>query len=91
MRRACVIGVLAVVTAGCVRPLDLSGSAWSRPDTSFQQVTQDERDCASKAGDAGWTPDLVVGGIVDAVRFGVAESTRSGVYDHCMTAKGYRS
>lgn len=91
MRTLIALGALALVAAGCAGPLDLSGAAWSRPDTSIQQVTQDERDCASQAAEAGWTPDLVVGGIVDAVRFGIAEGRRTGVYHQCMTAKGYRA
>lgn len=91
MRPLIALAALALAAAGCARPLDLSGAGWSRPDTSIQQITQDQRECASQAAEAGWTPDLVVGGVVDAVRFGIAEERRTAVYRECMTAKGYRA
>ena len=40
--------------------------------------------------EAGYTPDLILGGLVDIVRFEIEEAQRRGSYARCMTAKGYR-
>jgi len=42
------------------------------------------------AREAGWTPDLVVGGLVDVARYVVEERQRTGAYRRCMLSKGYQ-
>jgi hypothetical protein len=86
-------GLLAVLLAlltGCTTIYDLSGSDWTKPDTIIQQTTQDEMECVREAREAGWTPDLIVGGVVDAVRIGIEESQRRSAYQRCMLARGYQ-
>jgi len=79
-----------LLLAGCANKYDLSGSDWTKSNTLIQQTTQDEMDCVRNARDAGWTPDLIVGGLVDLARFGIEERQRRGSYASCMTARGYR-
>jgi hypothetical protein len=87
-----VLALLAILLlAGCYTKYDLSGSDWSKQGTLIQQTTQDEMDCVRRAREAGWTPDLVLGGVVfDLPRFVIEETQRSSSYKRCMTAKGYR-
>lgn len=89
MRPATAFLLLALLT-GCTTRYDLSGTEWTKPGTIFQEITQDEMDCARGAREAGWTPDLVVGGLVDVARVAVEERQRSGSYERCMSAKGYQ-
>ena len=85
---AALLGLLLLT--GCSTKYDLIGSDWSKPNTLIQQTTQDEMDCVREAREAGSTPDLIVGGLVDIVRFEMEEAQRRGSYARCMTAKGYR-
>jgi hypothetical protein len=85
---AALLGILLLT--GCSTKYDLIGSDWSKPNTLIQQTTQDEMDCVREAREAGSTPDLIVGGLVDIVRFEMEEAQRRGSYARCMTAKGYR-
>jgi hypothetical protein len=85
---AALLGVLLLT--GCATKYDLTGADWAKPNTMFQQTTQDEMECVREAREAGYTPDLIVGGLVDIVRFEIEEAQRRGSYARCMTAKGYR-
>ena len=86
------LALLAILLlAGCANKFDLTGSDWTKPNTMIQQTTQDEMDCVRGAREAGWTPDLIVGGLVDAGRFQIEEAQRRGSYARCMTARGYRA
>jgi hypothetical protein len=87
--RPLAILLLAVAVGGCAAELDVSGSKWAKTGTSFNQVTLDETDCARGASDAGKTPDLIVGGLADAVRNGIRERGRQGTYEKCMRDRGY--
>ncbi len=89
--RALAIVFLAAAVSGCAAELDVSGSKWAKAGTSFNQVTLDETDCARVASDAGKTPDLIVGGLTDAVRNGIRERGRQGTYDRCMRERGYQT
>ncbi len=80
----------AAALAGCTAGLDLSGREWTRPDTGVSQVTWDEIECVRAASAAGRTPDLIVGGVVDAVRNALRESGRAAAYGRCMVGKGYQ-
>ena len=79
-----------LLLAGCSTKYDLTGAEWTKPGTMIQQTTHDEMDCVRVARVAGWTPDLILGGLVDLGRFAIEEGQRSGSYKRCMTAKGYQ-
>jgi hypothetical protein len=76
--------------AGCSTKYDLSGSDWKKSGTMFQDVAYDEMECVRDAREAGWTRDLVVGGLVDVARYVVEEGQRTSAYRRCMLAKGYQ-
>lgn len=85
-----VLPLLALLAlAGCASNLDVSGTAWGKPGAQAYQTSLDELECGRGAADAGWTPDLIVGGLVDVARVVVEERARTGSYNGCMTAKGY--
>ena len=81
-----VLGTLA----GCSVKYDLTGADWTKPGTMVQDATYDEMECVRGAREAGATPDLIVGGLVDVGRFFVEDSQRSSAYRRCMAAKGYQ-
>jgi hypothetical protein len=56
----------------------------------YQDVTYDEMECVRAAREAGWTPDVYIGGIADVVRFTIEERQRDGAFHRCMIAKGYQ-
>ena len=89
MRLAIVLLVLGTL-AGCSTKYDLSGSDWKKSGTMFQDVAYDEMECVRDAREAGWTPDLVVGGLADVARYVVEERQRTGAYHRCMLSKGYQ-
>jgi hypothetical protein len=85
------IALLALGTlAGCSVKYDLTGAEWTKPGTLVQNITYDEMECVRSARDAGHTPDLIVGGVVDVGRYFVEEGQRAGTYRSCMQAKGYQ-
>jgi len=85
------LALLAILSlTGCATKYDLTGSDWTKPNTMIQQTTQDEMECVREARAAGYTPDLIVGGLVDVARFEIEEAQRRGRYTRCMTAKGYQ-
>jgi len=81
------LGLLAL--AGCSAKYDLAGASWAKSNTMVQQVTLDEIDCAREAREASYTPDLIVGGLVDVGRYFYEERQRFGTYERCMIARGY--
>jgi hypothetical protein len=89
MRLAIALLVLGTLT-GCSTKYDLSGSDWTKPELLIQDLTYDEMECVRAAREAGRTPELIVGGLADTVRYGVEERQRSGAYGRCMLAKGYQ-
>jgi outer membrane lipoprotein SlyB len=85
------IALLAlVVLAGCSNKFDLSGTDWKKSNTMFQDVTYDEMECVRAAREAGWTPDVIIGGVADVARFTIEERQRDGAFHRCMIAKGYQ-
>jgi len=76
--------------AGCSIKYDLSGADWTKPDTMVQEATYDEMACVRAARDAGHTPDLIVGGVVDVGRYTVEEYQRRDAYRGCMQTRGYQ-
>jgi hypothetical protein len=90
MRLAIALLVLGTLT-GCSVKYDLTGTDWTKTGTLIQDVTYDEMECVRSAREAGHTPDLIVGGLVDVGRYVVEERQRSGTYHECMQAKGYQS
>jgi hypothetical protein len=89
--RAIAILLLAAAAGGCAAELDVSGAKWKKKGASFNQVTFDETECARSASDAGKTPDLIVGGLLDIARNTVRERGRQGTYEKCMKDRGYRT
>jgi hypothetical protein len=47
-------------------------------------------ECARTASRAYWTPDLIVGGLVDVVRVKVEDAQMIGAFNGCMRSKGYQ-
>jgi hypothetical protein len=90
MRLAPALITLAAVLAGCSVHPDVSGTHWVRPDAMLQDITLDEVDCARRADQAGATPDLVVGGLVDVVRLVNEDGQRRTAFRQCMADRGYQ-
>ena len=82
-----VLGLVAL--SGCTAKYDLAGAEWTKPETMYQQITLDEIDCAREAREAGYTPDLIVGGLLDTTRYFIEDHQRYGAYERCMTSRGY--
>jgi hypothetical protein len=95
-RRRAVTGAIAVsllglvAVSGCVARVDISGREWTKPDAGVARTTWDEYQCAWMPAESWRTPDLVVGGLADTVRFLIEERRREAEFDRCMTARGYR-
>ena len=89
--RAIAILLLGAVVGGCASELDVSGARWKKEGVGFNQVTLDETECARSAMDAGQSPDLILGGLVDLGRNAIRERGRQGTYEKCMKDRGYRS
>jgi len=86
-----VLALLALAAlAGCSTKYDLSGAAWKKPGTMLAETTYDEMECVRAARDAGHTPDLIVGGVVDVGRYTVEEYQRRDAYRGCMQTRGYQ-
>lgn len=81
--------VLLMLLAGCAPAFDVSGREWTRRDVSVQQVTLDETECARTAYEAGWTPDLLLGGLLDVGRLAVEHRAQARTYRNCLKGKGY--
>jgi uncharacterized protein YceK len=81
--------VIVVLLAGCTRIIDISGAEWRRTGAGIQQVTFDEVECARDTVNAGDLPDMIVGGVVDAVVVPLEDRRRGAAYDRCMLARGY--
>ena len=90
MRLAPVPLALAAVLAGCAVHPDVSGTLWVRPGATFQDITLDEVDCARRADEAGATPDLIVGGLVDVVRLAIEDGQRRTAFRQCKADRGYQ-
>jgi hypothetical protein len=90
MRLALALLLATGTLAGCSVKYDLSGADWKKPGVNIQTVTLDEMECVREAREAGRTPDLVVGGLVDVGRYFVEERQREARYLGCMQAKGYQ-
>lgn len=88
MRLTMMAAVMLLV--GCAPAFDVAGRTWTKPNTSIQQVTLDETECARAAYDAGWTPDLILGGLLDVGRVVVQNGAQIHTYTRCMTKQGYR-
>lgn len=88
MRIASALALLIVLT-GCTPAFDVSGRTWTKPGVAINQVTLDETECARKAFEAGDTPDLLLGGLLDVGRLLVENSIQAGTYRGCMTNLGY--
>jgi hypothetical protein len=82
--------VALLVLAGCAPAFDVAGRESTKPQASIQQVTLDETECARQAWAAGWTPDLVLGGVIDVGRLVVERGVQAATYRGCLTDRGYR-
>jgi hypothetical protein len=82
--------VLALVAfGGCTAAFDVTGREWQKAGAGLPQVTLDETECARNAFEAGDTPDLILGGLLDVVRLAVENSAQARTYRDCMTSRGY--
>jgi hypothetical protein len=90
MRLAPALIALAAVLAGCAVHPDIGGTQWVRPGITIQEITLDEVDCARRSDDAGATPDLFVGGLVDVVRLAIEDGQRRTAFRRCMADRGYQ-
>ena len=90
MRLAMALLVLLTTLTGCTVKYDLQGTDWKKSNTMLPQTTQDEMDCVRAAREDGWTPDLVLGGLLDVVRWNVGDRMRLSSYKRCMVARGYQ-
>lgn len=79
----------ALLLTGCTRVLDVAGSDWDRANTSIQQETFDEVECARATEPLAKSPYTIVGGVIDAVLVPLADARRGAAYDRCMREKGY--
>jgi|GEM_PF-2372538 len=89
-RRVVAAAVAMAGLGGCTAALDLSGREWGKAGADIRQVTLDEIECVRAVSDAGQTPELYIGGVADAVRFGIRERVRARTYADCMTSRGYQ-
>jgi hypothetical protein len=82
-----VVGLLTVLACGCTT-WHLRDQ-WTKPDTGISQSTWDDWECHRDADDARLTPNLLVGGAVDALRVVVDQE----LIDHrdatCLRERGY--
>jgi hypothetical protein len=90
MRLLLAVLVTATSLAGCTVKYDLSGAEWTKAGTIIQTVTLDEMECVRVAREAGSTPELWLGGLVDVGRMVVEDRQRGDAYRSCMLAKGYQ-
>ena len=79
--RLVLVAMAAVLLAGCA--LDLSGTAWKKPDAMFQHVTAAEMACARQTYEVGYGLDLVFGGLLDLMRLGVNEARLQLAFRGC--------
>ena len=86
--RGALLGGL-VLLAGCAPHFDIGGGEWAKPGSAIQQTTLDEMDCARTASRAYWTPDLVLGGLLDVVRVTIEDAQMTSAFTECMRTKGY--
>ncbi|HSF06150.1 MAG TPA: hypothetical protein VLG10_10210 [Methylomirabilota bacterium] len=75
--------------AGCTAAFDVAGRDWTRDNTSHPQITLDQTECARDAYEAGDTPDLLLGGLLDVLRLGIENGSQAHAYRECMTSRGY--
>lgn len=90
MRLALALLVAAGSLAGCTTKYDLSGADWQRPGAMIQVVTLDQMDCVRIAREAGDTPEMWLGGLVDVGRQVVEERRRADAFQGCMRERGYQ-
>ena len=79
--------VAVLILAGCTS-IDL-GRAYTKRDVGVVQTSWDEWQCRREVEDTVRTPDLLVGGIADAVRLFVETEARDLKLGRCMEARGY--
>lgn len=69
--------------------LDL-GDVWSKPGATTQVTTRDDWECRREAYDQVYpSPDMYVGGVVDAVRVVWDDMRSDRTHADCMKARGY--
>jgi hypothetical protein len=82
--------ILALVSfGGCTAAFDVAGREWEKPGAGLPEVTLDQTECARSAYEAGDTPDLLLGGLLDVLRLARENSAQAGAYRDCMTSRGY--
>jgi len=85
------VAVLALTLfGGCTAAFDVAGRDWTKPDTTHSQITLDQTECARVAYEAGDTPDLLLGGLLDVMRLAIENGAQAHAYRECMTSRGYQ-
>jgi hypothetical protein len=82
------VAVTAVVVLSGCTTWDVD-HRWTKPGVASQQLALDDIECRRQQYDSGWTPDLIVGGMVDAARAEIEALQRDHTYDNCMAKRGY--
>jgi hypothetical protein len=88
MRSAVVLLCAAVLVAGCTTA-DLHRPPLGKPGAGIGEISQDDLECRRLARDIPGTPETYVGGVADLVRTVIEEGQRQGIYERCMTSRGY--
>ena len=83
MRRVAALVVVGCMLAGCAAHFDIGGGDWAKAGAQIQQTSLDEMECARTASRAYWTPDLLVGGLVDVVRVKVEDLQMTIAFSRC--------
>jgi len=89
MRGPIALAAAVALLAGCTTKLEVTGSAWTRPNTMYERVTLDEVDCIRKTRDLPKTPESWVGGAADLGRLAFEDRRLRSAYERCMTELGY--
>ena len=87
MRSSILVLASLALLGGCVAvhyPED-----WRQAGTAPPKRTADEVDCDRASRDAAWTPDLILGGVLDVVRIQIERAQIEHAYSSCMRSRGY--
>ena len=80
--------VAAALLAGCTT-IDL-GRSYTRRDAGVVQASWDEWQCRRQVEETVQTPDLLIGGVADAVRIAIETEMRDLKLGRCMQERGYQ-
>jgi hypothetical protein len=88
--RLAAVALLGVLGVGCAPYLGEVDRPWVRAGTPVPEATRDETHCARRAHAVGGARELVVGGVVDAVRAKMEHWAAGRDFERCLAGRGYR-